>query len=91
MQYEHQSKYKIHDRWAQREGGPSSSAESSIRPQGAGVEVKQEQRALRLEQQMRTARGGDVKPKVKQERFDDDYRREGRRLERVGFVLVDPC
>ena len=83
-QFEHQAKYKIHDRWAQREAGPSIVAGPSgpsVKIEGH-VQVKQEQRATRMEQRMRDTRG--VNPaKVKTERFDDDYKREGRRLERV--------
>lgn len=38
-QYEHQTKYKIHDRWAHREGGPdiSSPANVSVMPNGLAV------------------------------------------------------
>ncbi|RSH92734.1 hypothetical protein EHS25_008180 [Saitozyma podzolica] len=37
--YEHQTKYKIHDRWAHREGGPdiSSPANVSVMPNGLAV------------------------------------------------------
>jgi len=47
------------------------------------VQVKQEDRAIRMEQRMRAARVPN-QPRIKTEKFDDDLRREGRQLERVG-------
>lgn len=38
-----------------------------------------------MEQRMRATK--DVKPKVRVERFDDDSRREGRKVERVGLMV----
>lgn len=52
------------------------------------VQVKQEARAARMEYQMRVARAPH-QPRVKAERFDDDLRREGRQLERVGPQTSD--
>ena len=46
------------------------------------VQVKQEERAIRMEQKMRAARAS-TQRRVKVEKFDDDIRREGRQLERV--------
>ena len=78
-QFEHQSKYKIHDRWAQREAGAVPGP--SLPRVKVEAEVMQEERASRMEQRMRAARAPQVQ--VKSERFGDDYRREGRQLERV--------
>ena len=46
------------------------------------MQVKQEDRAMRMEQRMRASRAPN-QFRVKTERFDDDLRREGRQLERV--------
>ena len=46
------------------------------------VQVKQEERATRMEQKMRVARPS-TRRRIKVEKFDDDTRREGRQLERV--------
>ncbi|ORX34102.1 hypothetical protein BD324DRAFT_683542 [Kockovaella imperatae] len=79
--YEHQTKFRMHDRWAHREGGPSSGPSSEVSSlRSAAAVLAQEQRARALESRL-TQRAG-VAPKVKREKFEDDYKREGRMLER---------
>ena len=81
FQYEYQAKYKLHDRWAQREGGPNAGPSNGM-TRRYDDEESQEQKAMQMEQRMRQA-NGDVKPRLKIEKFEDDYRREGRQLQRV--------
>jgi hypothetical protein len=51
------------------------------------MQVKQEERAMRMEHRMRAARAPN-QPRIKTERFDDDSRREGRQTERVGAARL---
>jgi transcription initiation factor TFIIF subunit alpha len=90
IQFEFQSKNKLHDRWGQREGGANGDASGSGEgAQGQGVqvkkegrvEVKQEERARKIEHRMSRAKSGPAS-RVKAERFDDDYKREGRQTQR---------
>ncbi|ORY28592.1 hypothetical protein BCR39DRAFT_534269 [Naematelia encephala] len=79
--FETQQKQKITDRWSHRPGG-------SIPPEKIKREVlDQELRARRIEERIAasksTGTGGSSAAAVKKEpKWDDDYKREGRRLER---------
>lgn len=71
------------DRWTHRPGGASG---PSARPLDQ-MYMQQEIRAQRMDARSRVFNGEDIKPKIKVERFDDDFRREGRRLERVSRTI----
>lgn len=83
----------MHDRWAQREGGRNSAhivvpgqANAPVKRE-RDQDIRQEARARAMEQRIKQQRG-EAERKVKVERFDDDSRREGRGLERVGHGEV---
>lgn len=72
-----QAKYKIHDRWGQRQegaGGPSTAVKAE--PHSL------EERAQRLEWNIRANKGDLPTATVKRERFEDDYVRENRNIGR---------
>ncbi|WWD18160.1 hypothetical protein CI109_102609 [Kwoniella shandongensis] len=83
--FEHQAKHKIHDRWSLRPEGPN---QMNINGGGEGstsrvkVEREMEERAARMEGRIRQLKGLNIDRKPKVERYDDDYRREGRMAER---------
>ena len=89
-QYEHQAKHRLHDRWAQRQGGPLAGGSNQAgMARNRGAELAQERRAMDLEMRMTSARGENLSlPTVKQQRFNDDYAREGRMMERVSCNVV---
>ncbi|WVQ97202.1 hypothetical protein IAU59_004312 [Kwoniella sp. CBS 9459] len=80
--YEHQVKHKIHDRWALRPEGSNNVVTTDNIANGIKAERDLEQRAMRMEVGIRVRRGMDIDRKPKLERYEDDYRREGRRAER---------
>ncbi|KIR43224.1 transcription initiation factor TFIIF subunit alpha [Cryptococcus deuterogattii 99/473] len=82
--FELQAKNKIHDRWAFRpadnQSGEASSASTPIQVKAEPNEL--EQRASRMETRIKMLKGVIVDRKVKVERYEDDYKREGHRVER---------
>ncbi|OCF42449.1 transcription initiation factor TFIIF subunit alpha [Kwoniella heveanensis CBS 569] len=80
--YEHQAKHKIHDRWALRPEGSNNVVHADSIASGIKAERDLEQRAMRMEVGIRVRRGMDIDRKPKVERYEDDYKREGRRAER---------
>jgi len=84
-QFEHQMKHKVHDRWSQRPDGPTLMG--NIAGPSSGVKTEYDDMASRWENRMR---GGSQPTRVKVERYEDDFKREGRQQERVRcwlFVL----
>ncbi|WVW80394.1 hypothetical protein I302_102375 [Kwoniella bestiolae CBS 10118] len=83
--FDHQTRHKIHDRWALRPEGSNDDAPTPGTPV-VRVNIKAErdleERAMRMEGRLRLNNGSlqDRKPKV--ERYEDDYVKEGRRAER---------
>ncbi|OWZ55292.1 transcription initiation factor TFIIF subunit alpha [Cryptococcus neoformans c45] len=82
--FELQAKNKIHDRWAFRPAG-NQSGEASSAPTPIQVKAEPnelEQRASRMETRIKMLKGVTVDRKAKFERYEDDYQREGHRVER---------
>ncbi|WVF70835.1 hypothetical protein IAT40_005629 [Kwoniella sp. CBS 6097] len=80
--YEHQAKHKIHDRWALRPEGSNNVVTGDNIANSIKAERDLEQRAMRMEVGIRVRRGMEIDRKPKIERYEDDYKREGRRAER---------
>lgn len=80
VQYEMQTKYKIHDRWGQRQEGAGPSG--SPAPVKAEDMRRLEDRAQRLEWNIMSNKGTIPQAPTKRERFDDDYVRERRNIGR---------
>ncbi|WVQ85602.1 hypothetical protein IAT38_007768 [Cryptococcus sp. DSM 104549] len=81
--FELQAKHKIHDRWALRPAdNPNGEPSSAPAPVRIKAEHGLEERAQRMEGKIRLLKGlgQDKKPKV--ERYEDDFKREGHRVER---------
>ncbi|KAL7423697.1 transcription factor IIF subunit tfg1 [Cryptotrichosporon argae] len=68
--FEAQAKYKVHDRWGQRQEDAGPSREGL------------EERASRIESHIQSRKGTIAAPRIKRETFDDDLRRERRQLGR---------
>ena len=75
-------KHKVHDRWSQRPDGPALMGNASG-PSGSslGVKTEHDDMASRWETRMRGAQP----VKVKVEKYEDDFKREGRQQERVSY------
>ena len=71
-------KHKVHDRWSQRPDGPTLMG--NIAGPSSGVKTEYDDMASRWENRMR---GGSQPTRVKVERYEDDFKREGRQQERV--------
>jgi transcription initiation factor TFIIF subunit alpha len=90
-EYEQIIKTKVHDRWAQREGGRTG-AHNPVAGGSAAPVKREAEHIQRLEARVRAMEQrikqqvGEGQTKAKVERFDDDSRREGRGLERVSPV-----
>ncbi|KAK8865657.1 hypothetical protein IAR55_000802 [Kwoniella newhampshirensis] len=82
--FEHQAKHKIHDRWSLRPEGPNQFGGNGGEGSTSRVKVEREmeERAARMEGRIRQIKGLNVDRKPKEEKYDDDYRREGRLAER---------
>jgi hypothetical protein len=77
-------KHKVHDRWSQRPDGPALMG-NAAGPSGSssGVKTEHDDMASRWETRMRG-----VQPvKVKVEKYEDDFKREGRQQERVSLAM----
>lgn len=69
-------KHKVHDRWALRPDGPALMGSSSG---SSGVKHERDDMMSRWETRMR----GTQPVRVKVERYEDDFKREGRQQELV--------
>jgi len=85
IQFEHQMKHKVHDRWSQRPDGPALMG-NAAGPSGSGVKTEHDDMASRWETRMRGAQP----VKVKVEKYEDDFKREGRQQERVSCYSKYP-
>jgi hypothetical protein len=73
-------KHKVHDRWSQRPDGPALMGSLA----GPSVKTERDDLASRWETRMR----GSQPTRVKVEKYEDDFKREGRQQERVSVAVL---
>lgn len=71
-------KHKVHDRWSQRPDGPALMGNLGG---PSNVKTERDDMANRWETRMR----GPQPTRVKVEKYEDDFKREGRQQERVSL------
>jgi hypothetical protein len=77
-QHEYQVKHRTRDTWANRETKAGDAQ--------ALAAVRQEAYLQKMQANINKKHGVDIKPTIKLEKFEDDYAREGRRLDRVSYA-----